>query len=168
MVAALEAPPRARTAAERRAAARIVPLRLVPDYGIGSPGEAERVDRESTRREPVVKAERVVTVHRRPRPRVTRSTGVAVFWRRRLIAAALGLGIVLAATHAGAALGGTTTTTPERSPHVQRVIVQPGDTLWSIARKLAPDMDPRIVVDKMVAARGSADVQPGEAVDWPS
>ena len=43
MVAVLEAPPRARTAAERRAAARIVPLRLVPDYGTGNPGVAERV-----------------------------------------------------------------------------------------------------------------------------
>ena len=159
MVAALEAPPRARTAAERRAAARIVPLRLVPEYGIGTPGVAERV-------RPEVVPERVVVVHRRPRPRVTRSKGVAVYWRRRLIAAALGLGIVLAATHAGAALGGTTTTSPERSPHVQRVIVQAGDTLWTIAQRLAPNADPRAVVDKIVAARGSADIKPGEAVDW--
>ena len=150
MVAVLEAPPRARTAAERRAAARIVPLRLVPDYGIGSPGVAERV----------------VQVHRRPSPRVTRSKGVAVYWRRRLIAAALGLGIVLAATHAGAALGGSTTTSPERSPHVQHIVVQPGDTLWSIARRVAPHSDPRGVVDKIVAARGSADVRPGDPIDW--
>ncbi len=162
MVAALEAPPRARTAAERRAAARIVPLRLVPEYGIGTPGVAERV----RVRPELTLPERVVTVHRRPRPRVTRSKGVAVYWRRRLIAAALGLGIVLAATHAGAALGGTTTTAPERSPHVQRVIVQPGDTLWTIAERLAPSADPRAVVDKIVAARGSADIKPGEAVDW--
>ena len=157
MVAVLEAPPRARTAAERRAAARIVPLRLVPDYGTGTPGVAERAP-----------AERVVTVHRQPRPRVTRSKGVAVYWRRRLIAAALGLGIVLAATHAGAALGGSTTTSPERSPHVQRVIVQAGDTLWSIAREVAPNADPRAVVDKIVAERGSADVKPGEAIVWAS
>ena len=164
MVAVLEAPPRARTAAERRAAARIVPLRLVPDYGIGSPGEAERaIGGHGDSR-----TDRPVVVHRRPRPRVARSRGVAVYWRRRLIAAALGLGIALAATHAAAALGGTTTTSPERSPHVQRVVVQPGDTLWSIAREVAPNTDPRAVVDKMVAARGSADVQPGDTIVWPS
>ena len=155
MVAALEAPPRARTAAERRAAARIVPLRLVPDYGTGTPGVAERAP-----------AERVVTVHRQPRPRVTRSKGVAVYWRRRLIAAALGLGIVLAATHAGAALGGTTTTAPERSPHVTTVVAAPGDTLWSIAHRLAPNSDTRAVVDALAQSHGSSDVRPGDAFTW--
>ena len=162
MVAVLEAPPRARTAEERRAAARIVPLRLVPDYGTGSPGVAERAMLDTTR------PERVVRVHRRPRPRVTRSKGVAVYWRRRLIAAALGLGIVLAATHAGAALGGSTTTSPERSPHVQHIVVQPGDTLWTIAQRVAPHSDPRAVVDKIVATRGSADGRPGDPIDWVS
>ena len=78
-------------------------------------------------------------VLRRPGPRVTRSQRAAVYWRRRLVAAALGLGILLAAAHAGAALGGTTTTASERSPHVTTVVVQAGDTLWSIARRVAPE-----------------------------
>ena len=60
----------------------------------------------------------VPEVHRQPSPRVTRSKSAAVYWRRRLVAAALGLGVLLTAMHAGAALGGTTTTASERSPHV--------------------------------------------------
>ena len=106
-------------------------------------------------------------VHRQPSPRVTRSHGAAVYWRRRLVAAALGLGVLLTAAHAGAALGGTTTTSPERSPHVERVIVQPGDTLWTIAERLAPNADPRAVVDDLTAAPGgSSSVQPGEQITW--
>jgi len=33
---------------------------------------------------------------------------------------------------------------------VQTVQVQPGQTLWDIARQLAPDQDPRLVVDAIV------------------
>lgn len=143
MVAALQAPPRVRPAGSGRAPARVVPLRSVPD--------------------------RVVVVHRQPRPRVTRSERAAVYWRRRAIAAALGLGIVLTAAHAGVALGGSTTSSPGRSPHphVERVVVRDGDTLWSIAERLAPNSDPRPVVDAIVAARGTPDVQAGEAITLP-
>ena len=145
MVAALQAPPRVRSGRARPTPARVVPLRLVPEH---------------------VVPEQVATVHRQPRPRVTRSHRAAVYWRRRLIAAALGLGLVLTATHAGAALGGSTTTSPERSPHVLSVVVQPGDTLWSIAQRLAPKSDPRSVVDAIIEARGTSDLQPGETVRW--
>ena len=143
MVAALQAPPRVRTDGTR---ARVVPLRLVPDH---------------------VRPERLVVVHRQPRPRATRSKR-AVYMRRRAIAAALGLGIVLTAAHAGVALGGSTTT-PGRSPHshVESVIVQSGDTLWSIAERLAPSSDPRSVVDALAAELGTSDVVPGQRVSWP-
>ena len=96
---------------------------------------------------------------------MTRSHGAAVYWRRRLVATALGLGVLLTAAHAGAALGGTTTA-PERSPHVEQVIVREGDTLWSVAERLAPHSDPRAVVDDLTAARGSSSVQPGELITW--
>ncbi len=108
---------------------------------------------------------RAVPVHRQPSPRVTRSPRAAVYRRRRLFAAALGLGIVLTAAHAGAALGGTTTA-PERSPHVERVVVQSGDTLWTIAERLAPHADPRAVVDALTAELGTSSVQPGELITW--
>jgi len=107
-----------------------------------------------------------VPVHRQPSPRVTRSPGAAVYWRRRFVAAALGLGVLLTAAHAGAALGGTTTTSPERSPHVERVVVQEGDTLWTLAERLAPNADPRPVVDQLAAASGSSSVRPGEVITW--
>jgi len=97
---------------------------------------------------------------------VTRSHGAAVYWRRRLVAAALGLGVLLTAAHAGAALGGTTTA-PGRSPHVQSIVVHPGDTLWSIAERLAPNSDPRAVVDHLASTLGTSSVQPGEVIRWP-
>ncbi|GIU90011.1 MAG: hypothetical protein KatS3mg010_1110 [Acidimicrobiia bacterium] len=105
---------------------------------------------------------------RRPSPvRARRShRAAAVYRRRRLVAAALGLGVVLAAGHAGAALGGDSLAPVERRPQVVTVVVEPGDTLWSIARRVAPDRDPREVVDALVAARGTAAVVPGEAITW--
>jgi Tfp pilus assembly protein FimV len=33
-------------------------------------------------------------------------------------------------------------------------VVQPGDTLWTIAGRIAPDDDPRAVVDALRAANG--------------
>ena len=145
MVAALHAPPRVRTPA------RVVPLRLVPDQ--------VRPDQ--------LRPERVVVVHRQPRPRVTRSKR-AMYMRRRVIAASLGLGIVLTAAHAGVALRGPTTT-PGRSPHphIEQVVVQEGDTLWSIAQRVAPHSDPRGVVDAMAAKLGTSDIQPGDRFTWP-
>jgi LysM domain-containing protein len=145
MVAALQAPSRVRTRA------RVVPLRLVPDQ--------VRPDQ--------LQPERVVVVHRQPRPRVTRSKR-AIYMRRRVIAASLGLGLVLTAAHAGVALGGSTTTSGRSPhPHVENIVVQPGDTLWSIAQRVAPDSDPRGVVDRLAAELGTSDVQPGDRVSWP-
>jgi hypothetical protein len=97
---------------------------------------------------------------------VTRSHGAAVYWRRRLVAAALGLGLVLTATHAGAALGGSTTSSAGRSPHVTTVVVRPGDTLWTIAGRVAPHSDPRAVVDSLVSSLGTSSLQPGTVIRW--
>jgi hypothetical protein len=95
---------------------------------------------------------------------VTRSKR-AVYMRRRVIAASLGLGIVLTAAHAGVALGGSTTT-PGRSPHphVENVVVQPGDTLWSMAQRVAPNADPRRLVDEFAKQLGTSDLQVGDMI----
>jgi Tfp pilus assembly protein FimV len=45
-------------------------------------------------------------------------------------------------------------------------VVQPGDTLWSIAGRIAPDDDPRAVVDALRAANGgSAELEVGTRLD---
>ncbi|HET6949419.1 MAG TPA: LysM domain-containing protein [Acidimicrobiales bacterium] len=41
-------------------------------------------------------------------------------------------------------------------------VVQPGDTMWSIATQVAPDDDPRAVVDALRDANGGSDLQVGE------
>ena len=104
---------------------------------------------------------------RQPRPRAPRRTRPAVFRRRRLLAAVLGLGFALTAARAGAALGGTPAT-PARLPHVQSVVVQPGDTLWSIAQRAVPGHDVRPVVDAMVRTLGTSTVVAGETVAVPT
>jgi hypothetical protein len=50
---------------------------------------------------------------------------------------------------------------------VRTIVVQPGDSLWSVARRLEPGSDPRAVVDAIVEARGTAEVMPGETITWP-
>lgn len=41
-------------------------------------------------------------------------------------------------------------------------VVQPGDTVWSIARRLQPDGDVRGLVDRIVARNGGATVTAGQ------
>jgi Tfp pilus assembly protein FimV len=41
-------------------------------------------------------------------------------------------------------------------------VVQPGDTLWSIARKLVPEGDVRAEVDRLADLNGTAALQAGE------
>ena len=92
----------------------------------------------------------------------------AMYLRRRVIAASLGLGIVLTAAHAGVALGGSTTTSGRSPhPHVEHIVVEPGDTLWSIARRIAPHADPRGVVDRLALELGTSDLEAGEMISVP-
>jgi len=90
----------------------------------------------------------------------------AVYRRRRFAAAAIVVGAVLAVGHAGVALGGTSLAAPDARPRVVSHVVEPGDTLWSVAEELAPGTDPRPVVDALIDARGDAPLVPGETVTW--
>jgi hypothetical protein len=106
---------------------------------------------------------RVVDPDRRqPRPRPARSHQRAVYRRRRVLAALVGLGLALAMVRAGVTLGGSFLATSERLPHVQHVVVQPGDTLWSIAERVAPGHDVRPIVDAMEHTLGTTAVTAGE------
>jgi len=137
------------------------PLRAVPSSFPHEPGEYPILTGRRSR-----PADR----HRQARPRPARRPAPAVYRRRRLMAALVGLGLVLTVARAAAAFGESNPlATPERLPHVQAqtVVVQPGDTLWSVARRLAPGSDPRKVVDALVRARGGdAVVRPGDTIRW--
>jgi hypothetical protein len=74
--------------------------------------------------------------------------------------------VVIVAGRAGAALGSDSLAAPGRGPSVTRYVVHSGDTLWSAAHHLAPDADPREVVDALVDARGNGALMPGEVLRW--
>jgi LysM repeat protein len=105
-------------------------------------------------------------VSARPVARRGARTSAATFWRRRLIAGAVGLAVLVMAGKAGAALGGSPLAVPERGPAITQHVVEPGDSLWSIAERLEPGRDPRPVVDALTAARGGKPLVPGEVVRW--
>jgi hypothetical protein len=47
------------------------------------------------------------------------------------------------------------------------VVVEPGDTLWTIAEAIAPDTDVRITVDQLVALNGSSPLVVGQELELP-
>ena len=107
---------------------------------------------------------RLVVSDRQPRPRPARRHQRAVYRRRRVLAALVGLGLLLTVVRAGAALGGASLASPERLPHVQQMVVEPGDTLWSIARRAAPGHDVRPIVDAMTRTLRTTTVVEGERI----
>jgi len=111
---------------------------------------------------------RPVQLDRQTRPRPARCHARAVYRRRRVLAALVGLGLALTIARAGATLGGSSLATPERLPHVQHIVVAPGDTLWSIARRAVPGHDVRPVVDAMVHELGTSTVAAGQAISVPT
>ncbi len=98
---------------------------------------------------------------------------VALYRRRRITAAIFVValaGLALVGTHAllvavrpavpGANVPtGTISATVDRGPVV---VVRPGDTLWSIARRLAPEGDVRATVDRLAAVHGTGPLQVSE------
>ncbi len=102
----------------------------------------------------------------------------ATYWKRRVVVVLLAVALVLVMARAGAALGGITPATPERHPaHSEQpadtsrstsrsTIVRPGDSLWTVAERLAPGDDPRPVVDALSEARHGTVLTPGESISW--
>jgi len=100
----------------------------------------------------------------------------AVYRRRRLVALALSLTLVVALTllataamarfagGAPSAAGGPSSSAPALAP---TAVVQPGDTLWSIAARIAPERDVRITVEQLVALNGSSPIVPGQELVLP-
>ena len=101
----------------------------------------------------------------------------ATYWKRRLAVVLLAVALVLVMARAGAALGGSTPAAPERHPahshaqagvthHAATTVVESGDSLWTVAERLAPDSDPRPVVDALSGARHGTELTPGETISW--
>ena len=118
-------------------------------------------------------------------PPVTRP-GARIYRRRRLAVLAVALGIVLLAalllSRPGTANAGNVRMAAADAPIVREpaaygasgqpvppravYVVQPGDTIWSIAHDLEPSGDPRAAVDRLVALNGSASLEPGQRLRW--
>lgn len=115
---------------------------------------------------------------RRPAVAAGRSRAVtsrAIYWRRRIVVASMVVALVLVMAQAGAALGGSPLASPERRPAASHAsastgsrstVVRPGDSLWTVASRLAPGSDPRPVVDALAGARHGTVLVPGETIEW--
>lgn len=111
-------------------------------------------------------------LHRRTVPRALPDRPTRIR-RRRLVALLVTVALIGVITTAGRALLGAagsvepSSPQPVDAPPLSPVlggtyVVQPGDTLWSIAAAIAPDSDPRPVVDALRAANGGPDIQVGQ------
>ena len=98
-----------------------------------------------------------------------------VYRRRRAAALLVVVATVVALVFAvsglvGPPAGGAAGTASERSGVASAggvYVVQPGDTFWEIARRLAPGQDPRPLVAELVAAHGSPVLMAGERLRLP-
>ena len=109
----------------------------------------------------------------RPGCAIGRPGASAMVRRRRLVLGAVAAGLLAALALPWSGTGGHPLATPGPalagdvvSPHV-RYVVEPGDTLWSIAERLDPAGDPRPVVARLAAEVGSDTVVPGERIVLP-
>lgn len=98
----------------------------------------------------------------RPRPVPTAAT----YRRRRLVALTVAVLVLVVVGNVLASLlgvGAAPAGVERARPVVERtVVVQPGDTVWSIATELAGDGDVRPVVDAIVEANGGSALRAGE------
>lgn len=96
----------------------------------------------------------------------------AVYRRRRLAAAGVVVALVALVAVGSGVLSqpGEGGSTADATAPAARgaVVVQPGDTLWSIARSLQPEGDVRSLVDDLAQANGGASVRAGQRVVLPA
>ena len=90
-----------------------------------------------------------------------------VYRRRRLLVLAVVFSMVVGLWSYGNS-SQSTSTTDTRSLDAVVVVVQPGDTLWSIATWLDPGADPRRLVDELSDLTGSTTLQPGQRLVIPA
>ncbi|MFN2504557.1 MAG: LysM peptidoglycan-binding domain-containing protein [Acidimicrobiales bacterium] len=137
---------------------------------------AVRVEPEGRLRSGSVADDKWYGLHVVPSHAGTVRLPVSTYRRRQSVAAGLVFGLVLAVTAALGTLGGGPLPVSERpgGPSAGQnaagpvYVVQPGDTFWSIARRLEPSGDPRSLVDRLVAAHGGTTLHVGERIPIPA
>ncbi|MDR0342006.1 MAG: LysM peptidoglycan-binding domain-containing protein, partial [Nocardiopsaceae bacterium] len=113
----------------------------------------------------------------RPAPRARKPLGSRLTRRGRVLltalvaASTLAVAVLLwlsAAAGAQAASSGASPGSVYRN--LTRVVVQPGQSLWTIALRAAPGADPRVVVQRIIDLNGlgGQSIQPGERLWVPS
>ena len=94
----------------------------------------------------------------------------AVYRRRRAIAL-LFVAVLVATVLALAFVGGRATADGEPAGEIRPTavyVVRPGDTLWDIALRLAPDRDPRVVVAALERSAGGSSIRSGQRIVLPA
>ena len=101
----------------------------------------------------------------RPRTRLTRR-GRRVLWAFASLLVAALLTPVLLVASAGAQAANHGASPAQVRAGMQHVVVQPGQSLWSIAEQAEPHADPRTVIQQIIQynALGSDVVAPGESL----
>jgi hypothetical protein len=89
-----------------------------------------------------------------------------IYRRRRLVVLAVVIGLVLGLASFGRQADATPTAEAQAAEAVL-VVVQPGDTLWTIAQSLAPNTDPRPLVTELAEIAGGASLLPGQLLTIP-
>ena len=110
------------------------------------------------------------TADNRVAERTIDSRRIAIYRRRRAVAVAFVL-LVVVAILALAFVGGRATADGSAPGEIRPAavyVVRPGDTLWDLAVALAPDRDPRVVVAALERAAGGATVHPGQRIVLPA
>lgn len=156
-------------------------LRLVPQPDVAGSDRPAKVGNEEAEprsssirrtahplgRDAILTPSAVLSPRSRPVPaqpplRLTRRGRAVVATLVVVLAAALALAIALATAGGARAAGHGPAPSPHQGMH--EIVVQPGQTLWSIASAAEPTADPRLVIPQIMAANGldSANVAAGQ------
>lgn len=87
--------------------------------------------------------------------------------RRRVVTVACAAVVGLTAIAVGFGVGHAAAESDGVAPAPVVYVVQPGDTLWAIAGKVAPEMNAARVVDALRSAAGGSALTPGQRIALP-